>query len=96
MDGPGTVEGARARLERLALEAALGVEGVAGAAGDAAAAAEPGDRYGVRLRLAARMVPLFPLADAVRDAVARAARHDGLAGDLGSVDVRFETVEEPA
>ncbi len=60
MDGPGTVEGARARLERLALEAALGVEGVAGAARDAAAAAEPGDRYGVRLSLAARLVPCSP------------------------------------
>jgi len=92
----GTEEGARTRLERLALEAALAVEGVAGAVGDAAAAAEPGDRYGVRLSLSARLVALPPLADAVRDAVAQAARREGLLEDLGSVDVRFDALEEPA
>jgi len=96
VDGPATVEGARTRLERLALEAALGVEGVAATAGDAAAAAEPGDRYGVRLSLVARLVPLLPLADAVRDAVAHAARREGLIEELGSIDVRFAAVEEAA
>ncbi|HEV2770526.1 MAG TPA: hypothetical protein VGV40_10115 [Solirubrobacteraceae bacterium] len=95
MNPLGIEEGPRTRLERLALDAALAVEGVAGAGGDAAAAAEPGDRFGVRLRLTARLVPLLPLADAVRDAVARAAGREGLADDLGSVDVRFDAVEAP-
>jgi hypothetical protein len=103
---PPRVQGPRARLAQAALDAALGVEGVAGLAAPAPGrsslgplfagvdvVAEDRDRYGLTLYLAAHLVPLLPLADAVRAAVAHAARRDGLAGQLGRVDVRFEAVE---
>ncbi|HEV2820009.1 MAG TPA: hypothetical protein VGW11_05830 [Solirubrobacteraceae bacterium] len=101
---PPRADGPRDRLAQAALDAALGVEGVAGLAPSGLSSlghrfagidvvAEGRDRYGLTLHLAAHLVPLIPLADAVRDAVATAARRDGLAGDLGRIDVRFETVE---
>ncbi|HEV2819436.1 MAG TPA: hypothetical protein VGW11_02915 [Solirubrobacteraceae bacterium] len=103
---PPRVQGPRDRLAQAALDAALGVEGVAGLAPPAPGlsslgplfagidvVAEGRDRYGLSLHLAAHLVPLLPLADAVRDAVASAARRDGLADELGRIDVRFETLE---
>ncbi|MDQ3608555.1 MAG: hypothetical protein M3459_06615 [Actinomycetota bacterium] len=104
---PPRVQGPRDRLAQAALDAALRVEGVAGFASPAPrlsslgplfagveVVAESRDRYGLTLHLAAHPVPLLPLADAVRAAVAAAARRDGLAGELGRVDVRFEALEE--
>jgi hypothetical protein len=103
---PPRVQGLRDRLAQTALDAALGVEGVAGLAAPVPGlsslgplfagidvVAEGPDRYGLTLHLAAHLVPLLPLADTVRDAVATAARRDGLAGELGRVDVRFEALE---
>ncbi|MCP9489281.1 MAG: hypothetical protein MSC31_05335 [Solirubrobacteraceae bacterium MAG38_C4-C5] len=103
---PPRVQGPRDRLAHAALDAALRVEGVAGLAAPTPGLSSLGplfagvdvvaqdrDRYGLTLHLAARLVPLLPLADAVRDAVASAARRDGLADDLGRVDVRFEALE---
>jgi hypothetical protein len=51
--------------------------------------AEGEGRYAVDLRLSARFVPLLPLADEVRDRVRAGARRDGLAEQLGSVNVEF-------
>ena len=103
---PPRVQGPRDRLARASLDAALNVEGVAGLAAPAPGlsslgplfagvdvVAEARDRYGLTLHLAAHLVPLLPLADAVRDAVAAAAGREGLAGELGRVDVRFEALE---
>lgn len=102
---PPRVQGPRDRLAQTALDAALGVKGVAGFAAPPGLSslgplfagvdvvAEGRDRYGLTLHLAAHLVPLLPLAEAVRDAVATAARRDGLAGELGRVDVRFEALE---
>lgn len=103
---PPRVRGARDRLAQSALDAALGVDGVAGLAppeprpsslgplfAGIDVVAEGPDRYGLTLHLAAHLVPLVPLADAVRDAVATAARQEGLDGELGRIDVRFETLE---
>lgn len=103
---PPRVRGPRDRLAQVAIDAALGVEGVAGLAPPTPGrsslgplfagidvVAEGRDRYGLTLHLAAHLVPLIPLADAVRDAVATAAQRDGLTGELGRIDVRFETLE---
>ncbi len=102
---PSRVQGPRDRLAQTALDAALGVEGVAGLAAPPGLSslgplfagvdvvAEGRDCYGLTMHLAAHLVPLLPLADAVRDAVATAARRDGLADELGRIDVRFEALE---
>lgn len=99
---PARVRGPRDRLVQVALDAALNVEGVAGLAPPPGGlspfagidvVAEGREHYGLTLHLAAHLVPLIPLADAVRDAVATAARRAGLAGDLGRIDVRFESLE---
>jgi hypothetical protein len=103
---PPKVQGPRDRLAQAALDAALEVEGVAGLASPTPGrsslgplfagidvVAEGRDRYGLTLHLAAHLVPLIPLADAVRDAVATAAQRDGLADELGRIDVRFENLE---
>lgn len=102
---PPRVQGPRDRLARAALDAAVRVEGVAGLAptpglsslgplfAGVDVVAQGRDRYDLTLHLAAHLVPLLPLADAVREAVATASRRDGMAGELGRVDVRFEAVE---
>jgi len=103
---PLRVQGPRDRLAQAALDAALGVDGVAGLAAPAPGlsslgplfagvdvVAEGGSRYGLTLHLAAHLVPLPLLGDTVRAAVATAAQRDGLAGELGRIDVRFEALE---
>ena len=105
---PPTVPSARVRLGRLALEAALAVPGIVrghpGRMGLAftndggerlqgvVATALADGRVGVELHLEAELVPLRPLGDAVRAAVASRA---GSEHPLGPVDVRFEDVSEP-
>jgi len=99
---PGSV---RVRLARVALDAALTVDGVlapdAGPRGrhvtvsgatvvrGVGVAAEPEGRYSVDLGLRARLVPLPALADAVRERVTRAARLAGLGEVLGTTNVAF-------
>lgn len=101
----------RAQLARLALDAALGVEGVvssqAGPLGTQVTAhrderlpgvlatALAGGGYGVELHLVTEMVPLHPLADRVRTRVERAASSAGLADVLGPVDITIEDVVMP-
>jgi hypothetical protein len=100
------------RLARLALDAALAVEGVlsvdAGPLGmhvtkggsslvrGVRVAAEPGGRYSVEVGLRARMVALPALADTVRDRVARSAGLAGAGDQLGAIDVTFHDVEDAA
>ena len=101
----------RVRMARLALETALAVPGVAGGHGgrmglaftnDAGerlqgviATALPGGKVGLELHLVADLVPLYPLADAVRERVTGAAAAAGLAGALGPVDVAIDDVVDP-
>ena len=101
----------RAHLARLALDAALGVDGVvsshAGPLGTwvtadrgerlpgVLAIALAGGGYGVELHLVTEVVPLPELADRVRSRVARAASSAGLADVLGPVDVTIEDVVMP-
>ena len=96
------------RLARLALDAALDVDGVlaadAGPRGlvvtrDGTAllrgvlvAAEAGRRYSVDLGLRVRLVPLPALAEAVRARVARNARLGGVGDLLGAVTVTVQDV----
>lgn len=98
------------RLARLALEAALAVDGVlavdAGSRGmhvtgggtsvmrGVRVAAEPDGRYSVALGLRARMVALPALADAVRERIARNAGLAGAGEQLGAIDVTFHDVED--
>ena len=100
----------RVQLARLALEAALAVEGVVasdpGPAGlrftagggerlpGVTSAARADGTYGVRLHLVTQVVPLPELAERVRSGVARAAARAGLADRLGPVDIRIEDVVE--
>ncbi len=100
----------RGRLARLALDAALGVEGIVighsgpggahmsvaedGTAVGVLAAARPDGRYDVSLALVARPVSLHPLAEEVRRCVGEIASRAGLAEALGQVDVAFEDVLE--
>ncbi len=95
----------RVRLARVALASALAVpDAVRGEAGQGvprvtadgpellvgvSANAEANGRYAIDLRLLARWVPLWPLADHVRARVHTAAARAGLAASLGSVDVEF-------
>ncbi len=53
------------------------------------AIAQSDGRYAIDLRLIARLVPLWPLAEHVRARVQAAAARAGLAALLGSVDVEF-------
>ena len=101
----------RVRLARLALDAALGVEGVvssdAGPLGAWVTAdgeerlpgvvvtALAGGGYGAELHLVTAVVPLLPLADRVRSEVERAASSAGLADVLGPVGVAIEDVVVP-
>jgi hypothetical protein len=101
----------RAQLARLALDAALGVEGVvsshAGPLGTQVTAhrderlpgvlatALAGGGYGVELHLVTEVVPLPQLADLVRSRVERAASSAGLADVLGPVDITIEDVVMP-
>ena len=102
----------RVRLARLALEAALGVDGVvAGHAGrlglrmtadrgerlpGVLATALPGGQYGIELHLVAEVVPLPQLAERVRTRVERAAASAGLAAVLGPVGITVEDVIAPS
>jgi hypothetical protein len=102
----------RAGLARLALGAALTVEGVvrgdAGPLGICATvdgqerldgiivAASADGRYSVALLLIARLVPLEALAERVRERVSESTRTAGLGELLGSVDITFEDVAEPS
>ncbi len=101
----------RAQLARLALDAALGVDGVvssrAGPLGTRVTAdreerlsgvlatALAGGGYGVELHLVTEIVPLHPLADRIRAQVERAAASAALADVLGPVDITIEDVEMP-
>lgn len=101
----------RAQLARVALTAALGVDGVvsshAGPGGTRVtedrgerlpgvlATALAGGGYGIELHLVTEVVPLFPLAERVRSRVERAASSAGLAHVLGPVDVTIEDVVMP-
>lgn len=106
--GPASAESARMRLARLAHVTALGVPGVIGTdAGEGGriatherdvridgvlCVAAPGGGYEVALRLVCGLVPLHPLAAAVRAAVIRAAAVAGL--PLDRVDVHIATVTD--
>jgi hypothetical protein len=101
----------RAQLARLALDAALRVDGVVsshtGPTGmrvtsdrgerlpGVLVTALPTGEYGVELHLVTDVVPLHELADRVRSRVARAASSAGLAHVLGPVDVTIEDVVIP-
>lgn len=102
---------ARVRLARLALDAALAVDGVVRsdpgplrvritAEGQdrvpgVVSAALADGRYEVSLYLVTLMVPLHPLADRIRSRVARAASQAGLDDLLGPIDIAFEDLVEP-
>jgi hypothetical protein len=51
--------------------------------------AERDGRYSVDLALVARMTPLLPLGETVRQRVFASARRQGFAGDLAAVNVEF-------
>lgn len=101
----------RAQLARLALDAALRVDGVVsshtGPRGmrvtsdrgerlpGVLATALPGGEYGLELHLVTDVVPLHELAERVRSRVARAASSAGLADVLGPVDITIEDVVIP-
>jgi len=59
-------------------------------------AALPGGRYQASVHVVAAMVPLRPLAEAVRARVERDAAIAGLEARLGPVDVAVEDVRAPA
>lgn len=100
------------RLARVALEAALGVDGVTGAdSGNAGllatfdgldrlsgvlATADQEDKVSISLNLVVSLVPLRPLADRVRASVVSAAGAAGLGQSLGPVDIVFADVAEGA
>ena len=71
---------------RMTASANLRVDGVV-------CVALPDGRYQVSIHLVAAMVPLPPLADAVRARVERDAALAGLADRLGRVDVAVEDVQ---
>lgn len=98
----------RLRLAALARAAALGTPGVvgldAGPAGIRMTASEglrvdgvvcaalPDGRYQASIHLVVAMVPLRPLADAVRAQVQRDVTSAGLADRLGPVDIAVENI----
>ena len=95
----------RVRLARLALDAALALPdvlgGEAGPHGVRVTADRPGvlrgvsvtadgeGRYAVDLRLVARVVPLVPLSEEIRQRVRLRAGREGLEDELGLVNVEF-------
>lgn len=101
----------RVELARLALAAALEVDGVVGAApgphglfvtrdrdlrlSGVTAAALADGRYAVTLHLVVRLVPLPALADRVREQVTRSAARAGLADALGPVDIEIDDLVQP-
>lgn len=105
-------ESTRIRLARLARDEALAVDGVAsvgphrrpdrGTHGGGeridgvVCVAEPDGRYGLALYIGAEPVPLYALAEQVRKAVATAAERQGLAAELGSIDVVVDELVEVA
>lgn len=105
---PAAAGSARLRLARLAYVTALGVPGVVGTdtgqggrivtqerdvrVDGVLCVAAPGGGYEVALRLVCGLVPLHPLADAVRSAVIGAAAVAGL--PLERVDVHIATVTD--
>jgi hypothetical protein len=109
--GPASAPGDRTRLARVALEAALTTPGVLrGEAGPRAlrltvdrgerlagvsATAQRDGRYDVDLRLVADLVPLHPLADAVRARVRASAGRAGLTALVGAIDVEFADIGSP-
>jgi hypothetical protein len=111
--GPASTEPSeRVQLARVALDAALGVDGVvsshAGPLGvwvtadreerlpGVLATALAGGGYGVELHLVTEVVPLPPLADRVRSSVQRAASSAGLSAVLGRVDIAIDDVVMPS
>lgn len=100
------------RLARVAAAAARSVPGVAaldaGPSGTLSTAlgaarvtgvrvaAGPGGRYDVAVGVVARLVPLHPLAEAVRALVAERARVAGLDGVVGDVTVHVADVATTA
>ncbi len=99
----------RGELARLALEAALAVDGVVRSEGGprgawvtevegervagVVAAAQADGRYAVALHLVARPVPLHQLAERIRDRVLRSADRAGLGPSVGTIHVSIEDVE---
>lgn len=57
--------------------------------------AQTGGVYAVDLRLAAGLVPLLPLGEEVRRRVRERARRDGVAEQLGDVNVEFARMLAP-
>jgi hypothetical protein len=102
----------RQRLARIALSAALAVDGVvAGSAGPLqthvtaagpellqgiSVVAQAEDRYRVSLLVSCRPVALRPLAERIRAQVHQAAQAAGLGDRLGAIDVRIDDIVEPA
>ena len=102
----------RVRLARAVLDACLGLDGVAdghpgrtrmrftmsGAERLVGVVAIPGSdgRFALSLHLVVHPVPLQPLAGDIRRAVGVAAASEGLQHRLGTVDVTFEDLAEPA
>src|SRR3954449_8112305 len=87
---PGVVAGEAGRhnLRVTVVSAGIPLRGVS-------VTAERGGRYAVDLCLVARMTPLIPLADAVRRRVIASAARQGLADQLGTIDVEFAQVLAP-
>jgi hypothetical protein len=81
----------RARLERLAAEAAAGHPGVLAVVDCVVMAGA--SSYDVALRLRTAAVELPALAEGVRLAVARRAAAEGLDGEVGDVDVSVVELE---
>ena len=110
--GPSPPPSERVRLARAALEACLALDGVAeGHPGrtrmrftmsgtermvGVVAAPGPDGRFDLGLHLVAHPVPLHPLAGDIRRSVSAAAAAEGLRDLLGTVDVTFEDLAEPA
>jgi hypothetical protein len=101
----------RVELARVALTAALAVDGVVagntgpggfyvtgegpGQLAGVVAVAEPEGRYSIDLYVTAGLVPLHALGDAVRARVHEAAAAAGMADRLGQVGVAIIDVAEP-
>lgn len=93
-------ESVRAELERRALQAACSVDGVIGPSAQGARGVAcvplPDGGFRVELHLVAGVVSLPALAEAVRDRIERAVRRTGLRGELRSIDVAFDDIDETA
>lgn len=61
------------------------------------AAAEPGgESYALRLRLSAKVVPLEPLSEELRERIHAAAADSTDAASPGAVDIEFVDIETPS